>query len=301
MSDMGISSCAVYLYNNAIVHEISDSWKFPDKAKLVMSYGNAPVPKNKSTQINPREILNKDLFTQKQRFTLVVSPLFYMNEQLGFIICENALMDSYLFESLAVEISSAIKLIQLIQIRKDIEQKLRGALVQLEDYNRKLNDISQTDELTGLLNRRGFMNHSRHNLMVARKLKKDGILFYADLDGLKQINDTYGHEEGDFALKQTGTILNKTFRGQDVIARLGGDEFTVFTISTYMGMMENFRKRINMYIDEFNKSSGKQYALSISTGAVPFSAEGKETIEALMHEADVMLYEQKKKKKQTRK
>ncbi|MFP4416976.1 MAG: diguanylate cyclase [Chitinispirillaceae bacterium] len=296
MKSMGISSCAVYLYDTAVIHEICDEWKFSEKVKLVMSYGKVPatsdLPYMKAT-----EILHKEQFPSQDRFSFVVSPLFYMNEQLGFIVCEVDLMDSYLFESLSVEISSAVKLIQLIQIRQDIEMKLRGALVQLEDYNRKLNDISKTDELTGLLNRRGFLNHARHNLLVARKLKKDGILFFADLDGLKKINDTYGHEEGDHAIQQTAAILSKAFRGQDVIARLGGDEFTVFTINTTMDTMDSFRNRLTMYVNQYNENSGKEYRLSISTGAVPFSARGDESIEVLMHRADVLLYEQKRKKK----
>ena len=203
-------------------------------------------------------------------------------------------IDSLLFESLVVEISCALKLMYLMKTRQEIEEKLRYALLELEEYNQQLNDISQTDELTGLLNRRGFLNHSRHDLNVSRRMGIDGLLFFADLDGLKKINDTYGHEEGDNAIKAVAVILRKTFREVDIISRIGGDEFTIFTINTSMDMLADLQKRIHDLLEEYNSTSGKPYKVSFSIGAVPFSATGTENIETLLSQADQLLYKQKK-------
>lgn len=296
LKSMGISSCYIYLYENSYVHGRTDRWKFPRNIKLAMSYGHPELPEKllKTGTIATKNILKKELFTAEKRYTAVVLPLFYMEEQLGFLVSEIDFIDSLLFESLVVEISCALKLMYLMKTRQEIEEKLRYALIELEEYNQQLNDISQTDELTGLLNRRGFLNHSRHDLNVARRMGIDGLLFFADLDGLKKINDTYGHEEGDNAIKAVAVILRKTFREVDIISRIGGDEFTIFTINTSMEMLEDLQKRIHDLLDEYNSTSGKPYKVSFSIGAVPFSATGTENIETLLSKADQLLYKQKR-------
>ena len=302
LKEMGISSCYIYLFDEAIIHSITDSWRFPPAINVAMYYGNSAVSDMLIVggKLPTKGILKKEFFSDQQH-TLVVSPLFYMDEQLGFIIAEMDLLDIYLFESLAVEISCALKLTYLIKTRQEIEDKLRFALMELEEYNKRLNDISQTDELTGLLNRRGFLYHSRHDLNIARRMKKDGLLFFADLDKLKQINDTYGHNEGDNAIKAVANVLQRTFRESDIMARIGGDEFTIFTINTSLEMIDNFKKRINLFVEEHNRNSGKPYKVSISIGAVPFSSSGIENIESLLNQADILLYNQKRMKKKHQK
>jgi len=90
-----------------------------------------------------------------------------------------------------------------------------------------LQNLSLIDELTGLYNRRGFMAVTEQHLAAIRRNKQVPVILYADLDGLKTINDSLGHHEGDRALKKTGDILKDTFRTSDIVARLGGDEFVV--------------------------------------------------------------------------
>jgi len=106
----------------------------------------------------------------------------------------------------------------------------------------KLNNLSQTDELTGLYNRRGFISLTRSSLELAQRMGKSGLLFFIDMDGLKVINDSYGHEEGDIAIKEIANILRSAFRKSDIVARLGGDEFTVFTTDTRYGSGGNYKK-----------------------------------------------------------
>lgn len=299
LKEMGINSCHVFLYDKANSHKITDGWSFPENIRLSMAFSvkKFGLCEMCGSVMPVTDVLNKDLFPKDERYTLVISPLFYMDEQLGFLICELDLNDIYLFESLVVEISCALKLAYLIKTRQSIEDKLRFALEELERYNEQLNNISQTDELTGLLNRRGFLNQARHTLSVSKRLKKNGMLFFADLDRLKKINDNYGHEEGDNAIRTVASILKRTFRESDIVARLGGDEFTIFTINTTLDMLESFQKRINSYVQDYNASSDKPYEVSISIGAVPFSYTDVNDIESLMNQADILLYKQKKEKK----
>src|SRR6267142_1804814 len=94
----------------------------------------------------------------------------------------------------------------------------------------ELGNLALTDELTGLYNRRGFMALAERQLKLARRSGRGMLLFMTDVDCLKQINDSFGHFEGDRALKRTADVLEETFRGSDVVARLGGDEFAVLAI-----------------------------------------------------------------------
>ncbi|MDR0307901.1 MAG: GGDEF domain-containing protein [Chitinispirillales bacterium] len=301
LKDMGLHCCYIFLYDKVVEHKINSNWVFPAKISLVTAYNSKLSKAVDLCGLNMPvlSILDRNLYSENERFALVTSSLFYENEQIGFIVCEHNFNDIFLFESLIVEISCALKLANLIRTRQSIEDRLRVALEELESYNEQLNSISQTDELTGLLNRRGFLSQSRHALNVARRMKKDGLLFFADLDGLKMINDTYGHEEGDNAIKIMAEALKKAFRDSDLISRLGGDEYTVFTLNTTIDMFDIFEKRIENYLDDYNSISGKPYKVASSIGAVSFLHTDSNDVEVIMNQADAVLYQKKKKKKET--
>jgi diguanylate cyclase (GGDEF)-like protein len=299
LKQMGLRCGYIFLYDKAVEHKINSKWKFPD-ITLATAFGDhSPNLADMCGQKMPvASVLDRSLFPQDTRYNLVISPLFYGSEQIGFIVCEHNFNDIFLFESLIVEISCALKFANLIKTRQGIEDRLRIALEELENYNEQLSSISQTDELTGLLNRRGFMSQSRHAMGTARRMKKDGVLFFADLDGLKPINDNYGHEEGDNAIKVMASALKKAFRDTDILARLGGDEFTAFTINTTIEMLDTFEKRIDDFINDYNNASGKPYKVAVSIGAVPFVHTDLTDLETLMNQADIILYQKKKKKKE---
>lgn len=96
----------------------------------------------------------------------------------------------------------------------------------------RLHTISLHDDLTGLYNRRGFFTLAEHLLKLAKRQQEGLFMLYADLDDLKKINDTLGHQKGDWALIDTANLLKETFRESDIIARIGGDEFVVMPIET---------------------------------------------------------------------
>ena len=107
----------------------------------------------------------------------------------------------------------------LVQVVRDITERKK-----LEET---LRNSSLKDDLTGLFNRRGLLKQAAPYFDFARRQKEKLLLLFIDLDGMKKINDEFGHNEGDNALINTATILNRSFRSSDIIARLGGDEFTV--------------------------------------------------------------------------
>jgi len=159
--------------------------------------------------------------------------------------------------------------------------------------------LSITDQLTGLYNRRGFLYLAGQQLKLSDR-KKSGIpLFFADLDLLKQINDTLGHEEGDRALIEAVNIFRETFRASDIIARLGGDEFAVFAIDIKEENPEIFTARLQQLIDTQNNGENRKYKLSISVGCAYYDPENPCSIDDLIGHADKLMYEQKQNKKLT--
>jgi diguanylate cyclase (GGDEF)-like protein/PAS domain S-box-containing protein len=175
-----------------------------------------------------------------------------------------------------------------VHVIRDITQNKRA--------EEKLRAMSLQDELTGLLNRRGFLTLAEQQLRLAQRMKKRLILLFIDLDRMKWINDTLGHPEGDLALKNTGIILKKTFRESDLIARVGGDEFVVVTLNTFDESMETVLVRLERNLSAFNAANQAPYLLSLSSGAVSSEEEEHCTIEALLTKADQRMYENKKAK-----
>jgi diguanylate cyclase (GGDEF)-like protein len=169
----------------------------------------------------------------------------------------------------------------------------------LTERNRmeELRNLSMIDELTGLLNRRGFISLAAPNLKMAHRLKGPVLLMFIDLDGLKAINDNLGHVEGDRALTDTALILRNTFRDTDVIARMGGDEFTVLAMGTPEINSATLAARLQRQLDAHNATVNRLFRLSMSVGIVCYEPEISSTIDDLVARADEAMYVNKRSKK----
>jgi diguanylate cyclase (GGDEF)-like protein/PAS domain S-box-containing protein len=157
--------------------------------------------------------------------------------------------------------------------------------------------LSITDHLTGLHNRRGFLSLAGQQLKLAERNKSGMLLFFADLDGLKGINDTLGHEEGDRALVEAANIFKETFRASDIIARLGGDEFAALTVDITRSNFEIFTARLQSLMDTQNNQENRRYRLSISVGCASYDPEHPCSLDELIAHADKSMYEQKQNRK----
>ncbi len=168
-------------------------------------------------------------------------------------------------------------------------------------YREKIEDeiltLSITDHLTGLYNRRGFLSLAEQQFKLADRNKSAILLFFADLDGLKDINDRLGHEEGDRALIEAASVFKETFRTSDIIARLGGDEFAALAIDIKEENSEIFTSRLKYLTDRQNKLEGRKYKLSISIGSSYHDPEHPLSMDELISQADKLMYEQKKTKR----
>ncbi|UCH81599.1 MAG: GGDEF domain-containing protein [Nitrospiraceae bacterium] len=163
----------------------------------------------------------------------------------------------------------------------------------------RLHILSITDELTGLYNRRGFFKLAENRLMPAKRTEKKLMLLYADLDNMKEINDEYGHNEGDRMLIKTANILKITYRESDIIARIGGDEFVVFPVGSSEDHVDIIVNRLKENIDKYNKKNNNTYSLNISTGVATYDPHSVKSLEELISQADRIMYENKKRRKNT--
>ncbi|MGE5657610.1 MAG: diguanylate cyclase [Actinomycetota bacterium] len=173
------------------------------------------------------------------------------------------------------------------RLEREIQERLRAEA--------EVRQLSLTDELTGLYNRRGFFLLAEQQLKVARRTQTSYCLLFADLDGLKKINDTFGHEMGDRTIIDAAQILKQTFRNADIVARLGGDEFALF-LPIFLGNLEDCYRRLQENLDRFNEPVNRPYTLSISLGVQPGDLNDDFSLEQLVAQADKLMYEYKRTK-----
>lgn len=154
----------------------------------------------------------------------------------------------------------------------------------------ELRALSLRDDLTGLYNRRAFMTLADQQLKLAVRRSRPLSVLFADVDGLKQINDTFGHREGDLAIAAAADVLKRTFRTSDLVARLGGDEFIVLTPDSSEQSLRAMIDRLWEHLDVHNASERLRYRLSLSIGVSTFEPGRDGSIGSLIAAADRELY-----------
>ncbi len=166
------------------------------------------------------------------------------------------------------------------------------------EHEQALRSLTLVDDLTRLYNRRGFQTLADRHLKLAVRKKRSVFLLFADLDGLKRINDTFGHLEGDRALIDAAEALRHTFRSADIIARLGGDEFTVFPLEAEAECGDLLVSRLEEHVRAHNRVHAiRGYELSLSIGVAHLPPETSWSIDQLLEHADKALYEHKRRRR----
>jgi len=171
---------------------------------------------------------------------------------------------------------------------------LTRELIKSKDMEKKLQEISLVDELTGVFNRRGFYHLAVQQIDIAKRTKRTLLFCFFDVDSLKVINDNFGHNTGDEALKSATGILKKIFRGSDIISRWGGDEFMVMMINAECTDLKSIDARITRKINDYNSTAKHQFVISMSWGIAKYDPAAPEDIEDIITRADTMMYEHKK-------
>jgi len=160
----------------------------------------------------------------------------------------------------------------------------------LKRSEEELRTLSFIDELTGLYNRRGFLTIGAKQAKISKRTKDNMLLMFVDLDGMKWINDSLGHAEGDIALLETAQVLKDTFRESDIIGRLGGDEFAVLATLTNHSDASSINARLDQQLDKLNRRGSHRYKLTLSTGTVDYGPDETASIKEMLERADKLMY-----------
>ncbi|MBP7901634.1 MAG: GGDEF domain-containing protein [Spirochaetes bacterium] len=220
----------------------------------------------------------------------IIMPILWKNEQFGFMgmgLINNADLIS---EPIATTIGGVFKNIQIVEAKRIAEQKLLKAVDQLAQ-------LSVIDELTGLYNRRGFLDQAKQLAAAANRSGNDVVVLYADLDNLKKVNDTWGHAAGDEMIKDAAMVFKSVFRQTDIVGRMGGDEFAIACKTVAPEEIIIIEKRLDNAINNFNNKNGKKWELSMSIGAGSMFQTGITSIPELLEHSDQLLYNKKRSKK----
>jgi len=269
----------VCLFDQSIVNKGSDQFLYPESIRLAFGLSNGKQVDSltfPSDNMLPSFLMEKDIH-------MVFYPLFFRNHHFGYIASDIAAVQTLSFRSLYYQICNALERVLLYD--------------ELESYNKRLEDLSTKDPLTGTYNRRGFYEAADSAYQVAKRKGQSILLVYGDLDELKIINDVYGHQEGDQAIKQISEFLVTCTKEDDIIGRIGGDEFVCLLKRSDFNDFQDMKKMITGKINEYNKQKLKPYSIDISLGASCFNPTEGLSLDALLKEADQDLYKNKRKKK----
>jgi diguanylate cyclase (GGDEF)-like protein len=236
------------------------------------------------------KMFNKPIF-----FLAFVTGTIFIAESIVMLILSSLQPMSIFSEALLDSLALIILILPSLYLF--MLRPLKLHLAERKRLERKLREASITDELTGLLNRRGFRILSEQQCKVAMRSKCGISLIYTDIDDMKLINDEFGHDEGDQALINTASILKRTFRESDIIGRIGGDEFAVFLTNDSEPNSENIIiKHVLEKLKSFNEENQHKYKLTLSMGIAHENPKHPCPIDTLLTQADKSMYEQKRHK-----
>jgi len=274
-------------------------WKMPDKLyiKAYQKGKNSYVPKKEEQEISIENMYKNPFLEDDQRKTYAMSFLFSKDEQYGIFVAEPKYSNFIAMEPVSFQISSAIQTMRLIKSKDEVSAKLEESLEQLRETNAFLDEVSKSDELTQIYNRRGFLVTTRKVMKDPQNQNKSAVIIYADMNNLKLINDKFGHEEGDYALKAIAQILKEALGEDEIIGRFGGDEFAAFLFVENKNYEQILRGRISDATVRLNDSNDKPYYISMSVGMSSFINDEEAALDDAMVRADVDLYLQKKHKR----
>ena len=285
---MGIKSSYLFFSMKEVEYRSGDTFNAPSEIYLT-----AYFDENETVCYRPKEMVKVDyngkgiahlLQQDKARFYSAFT-IFSGEEQYGLLLVEAEQRD-YSFA-----LTSSM---QLGTLRRIINMNIHERQMQreLEEKNHILSMISMYDELTKLLNRRGFMEKALQ--MIGNNRGKKAYMVFADVDHLKEINDSFGHAAGDFAIISAANYLRENLTEDAVIARIGGDEYVALVVTDEENYGQDIVSKVKKYAEEFNANTDKEFYVEMSVGVHEFVCENGMDLGELFKKSDVVLYEQKR-------
>lgn len=236
-------------------------------------------------ELEPGMLLPKEC-TADEKVVSFVMPIHYQEHFFGYCIigyCD-MVTEADLIKQWMLELGNAVESV----LKKQI----------LQNITEKLDRMSAFDGLTGLYNRVGFQIQADKYKMYAKSSGRSLYISFIDIDGLKKVNDTYGHHEGDWLIKAIAECLRKASREEEVCMRFGGDEFIVLGLENVAdGRHLEFEQEFQNHIRQVNESQKREYPVSASIGSYTIDDVEHTNLQIVIERADMEMYLRKKKKK----
>ena len=299
LNGIGFKRSLLYLFQGNVKNQGTFGWMPPTSILLKAisdDDGLRSLPEEQQL-LRTESIFENEFITSNERRTMVVSPLFVGSDLYGLFVNELEISNSYSVSSAATQLSVTLRSLFMIEEQNKVKKSLQLSLERFIRDNTKLEEIAQKDELTGLYNRRGFISNAERVLEEPANQGKIAVICFADMDNLKMINDKYGHDDGDFALRTISQILQESFRDMDIIGRIGGDEFLSLAVTGSDCDIDSMKARIEKVTKRYNKFADKPYSIEMSTGIYKFRINGRVDIYDVINNADQLLYQEKIRKK----
>jgi len=282
----GFKGMAICLYDKTIENNYGEEFELPESMhvgyicdkindlRMQESYSYNP-----SKKIIPKELDNIPGF-------FILEPIYNCVKTYGYYLArfEEQKLETYCIYTKVIGQGIA----QAAELSKSVEM---NHLLEKEKDN--LAKQSRTDELTKILNRRGFMEYGQQQINLSISMDTTGSVFFADLDGLKKINDQHGHKMGDLAIQLAAQALKASFRKADIVGRLSGDEFAVVATDMSLQLLMKARGKLDAACERLQIENNLPFKLSLSLGGTEYDAENY-YLKDLLTKADEKLYEEKK-------
>lgn len=284
------SAIMIALYDTPLTISCEDNIELPETVRIQTSIDISRdtvhvFPLNQGKQINLKERIAPEEFEHYDGGLYYLHPIFIHNKNYGYMICK-ANNQEYILSSIDMKVISDI-VVNTYDYSLVLQQHQK-----LVENNINLTFSAKTDELTKIFNRRGITDYGQRLIDLSVAMEKTGTVFFFDLDGLKKINDTYGHKIGDLAIKTEAEVLKACFRNDDLVGRLSGDEFCAIAPGFPVDRLDILRNKLLENNKKYSEEAGLPFILSISFGACGFDAENTD-LTVLLQTADHQLYKEK--------
>lgn len=280
----------LFLLDHSISYDGVGEWTCPDNLYLAAYYRDG---KSFAYQTYDRPHVTQErgiaqLTDDGTAHQFMCFLLFSGDRQYGLLACEVPTDELGLYYVLSLQLGLSLQYLEISKLQEMHRYRMSQDLEAARARNRELDLISGYDQLSGLLNLRGLTESVR--LLCREGVAQSAYLLYCDLDHLKQINDYFGHLEGNYAIAACSSILRECVRGADKLARVGGDEFVCLVLSGNPTFPDLFRARLSAACERVNQTSGKPYYIGLSVGVQPFTLSSYEDFQRAAAEADKKLY-----------
>lgn len=298
---LGIKNAYLYIYDEPVYYMQDEKFEIPEyvNLKAVLKAGEVTSIAYNKQKMKKEAIFDNEYTNWGEHSRLVLFPIYSENIIYGVLACDIQRKGFEQSDLFMHQIGSGIRMMNLRIENKRIVDEYEDSVRRLKEYNITLDNMSKTDSLTGLNNRRGFYLRANKLLELFPNDSLSLIIGYVDMNDLKIVNDRFSHDDGDFALKTIGEKLTDFVTMHNGFgARIGGDEFAYIIIVAKGSELELYRKELYGLFDEFNQNSIKPYKIDVSIGDYIYEQGDSLTIDDALHQADERLYYEKSVRKQ---